>query len=189
MYLEKWFPTPIFYSFASDEIKNAIASEYFTAEKLILDDVKDLSFNNISTSYFKDRNLIDKYSLINLKNFIINTNNAFSSVLFKNKQNYLLNESWVNYSKQYQHHEKHHHLPHRISGVYYIKTNEQDGNLLFYPPSIAMDIEQEPSEISSRLVSYAPKEGKIILFPSWVEHSVQSNITNSTRISISFNIL
>jgi branched-chain amino acid transport system ATP-binding protein len=35
---------------------------------------------------------------------------------------------------------------------------------------------------------YKPQEGKIILFPSWVEHSVLPNMTESTRISVSFNL-
>ena len=29
---------------------------------------------------------------------------------------------------------------------------------------------------------------KIILFPSWVEHSVLPNMTESARISVSFNL-
>ena len=37
--------------------------------------------------------------------------------------------------------------------------------------------------------SYEPIPGKLIMFPSWLVHSVDSNESNDIRISISFNFL
>ena len=37
-------------------------------------------------------------------------------------------------------------------------------------------------------ISVVPKEGKIILFPSFLDHLVEPNLTHEPRISISFNI-
>ena len=33
-----------------------------------------------------------------------------------------------------------------------------------------------------------PKEGALVLFPSYVDHSVNENLSNEERIVISFNI-
>ena len=43
-------------------------------------------------------------------------------------------------------------------------------------------------------IEYKPIEGRVILFPSWVGHEVQQNLTdvegeNGNRISISFNTI
>jgi uncharacterized protein (TIGR02466 family) len=35
---------------------------------------------------------------------------------------------------------------------------------------------------------YLPEGGKMILFPSWLEHSVLKNRSSEPRISIAFNI-
>jgi ectoine hydroxylase-related dioxygenase (phytanoyl-CoA dioxygenase family) len=35
---------------------------------------------------------------------------------------------------------------------------------------------------------YLPENGKLIVFPSWLEHSVLANKTNEIRISIAFNV-
>ena len=33
-----------------------------------------------------------------------------------------------------------------------------------------------------------PKEGRLVIFPSWMSHQVTPNFTNEDRISYSFNI-
>ena len=35
---------------------------------------------------------------------------------------------------------------------------------------------------------YTPKEGKILLFPGWLEHGVKTNLTDNVRMSLSFNV-
>ncbi len=37
-------------------------------------------------------------------------------------------------------------------------------------------------------VSYTPVAGRLILFPSWLEHDVEANMSDHERISISFNM-
>ena len=32
-----------------------------------------------------------------------------------------------------------------------------------------------------------PEKGKLVLFPSWLEHYVEPNLTNEDRISMSFD--
>ena len=40
-----------------------------------------------------------------------------------------------------------------------------------------------------REVQYEPKAGRCIMFPAWLWHEVQTNESNDTRISVSFNFL
>jgi uncharacterized protein (TIGR02466 family) len=74
-----------------------------------------------------------------------------------------------------------------ISGVYYYKTNEQDGNLFFQTPNKLLSSNFLFKSIPS-IVEYTPKVGKIVLFPGWLNHGVHTNTTDNERVSISFNI-
>lgn len=65
-----------------------------------------------------------------------------------------------------------------ISGCYYFKTNGSDGNIFF----------ESPLPFEAYRVKMSPEEGKILLFPSWLKHGIQKNMTDTTRISLSFNI-
>ena len=37
--------------------------------------------------------------------------------------------------------------------------------------------------------SYDPKAGRLIMFPSWLNHCVDPNESNDIRISVSFNFM
>jgi len=73
-----------------------------------------------------------------------------------------------------------------ISGVFYYKTSENDGDLIFLPnQSMRMDRMFQNVDISWR---HTPVKGKLLLFPGWLTHCVKTNETNDERISFSFNI-
>ena len=42
--------------------------------------------------------------------------------------------------------------------------------------------------LNASQISIVPEEGLLVLFPSWLHHSVQANTSNEERIVISFNI-
>ena len=64
----------------------------------------------------------------------------------------------------------------RVSGVFYLKTSENSGNIFFRVPDHP-DFELECSE------------GSVILFPSCLSHGVQVNRSQKDRISLAFNLL
>ena len=195
MNLENWFPTPIFFSIAEEKIKNAILAEYQSTEKKILEgrainsgtwgDHIDTTFK-----YGEDNNIILSHDLYLLKEYVQQVATTFSHYLFTNPEPILIQESWINYSKKYQHQNKHDHFKENtLSGVYYLKTNGSDGNIKFYSPSACMRYDKKnTTQVTHSSIEYKPQEGKIIIFPSWVEHSVLPNMTESTRISVSFNL-
>lgn len=71
----------------------------------------------------------------------------------------------------------HAHLPADISGVYYVKVPEGSGVLAFV---------LETDHLMPEIVE--PKEGKLVLFPSWLSHYVTRNQSDERRISVSFNM-
>jgi len=53
--------------------------------------------------------------------------------------------------------------------------------MMTYPIDTATDFTAE--EITMR-----PEEGRMYVFPGWLEHGVEENRSNQDRVSISFNV-
>jgi len=101
--------------------------------------------------------------------------------------------SWVNINKERNYNKRHTHLNTSIflSGVYYLKTPKNCGNIQFYDPRGAMMPEMTDHKYfyDSYDHSYiTPQENLLVFFPSWLEHDVDINTSGEDRISISFNI-
>jgi uncharacterized protein (TIGR02466 family) len=86
----------------------------------------------------------------------------------------------------------HNHPNSILSGVYYLKAPENCGGIFFSDPRPASQM-LIPPVIEFNLwtfpkVSYKPREGTMLLFPSWLLHGVEMNMSEDVRISLSFNI-
>jgi uncharacterized protein (TIGR02466 family) len=74
-----------------------------------------------------------------------------------------------------------------LSGVYYHQTTNNDGDIVFRNPSLVNRFHKLTYNIGNS-VNYTPEVGKILLFPSFLEHAVFHNNSDDKRISISFNV-
>jgi len=45
------------------------------------------------------------------------------------------------------------------------------------------------TDFTTSEVRMRPEEGRLYIFPGWMEHGVEENQSDSDRISISFNVL
>tara|TARA_A100001011_G_scaffold50317_1_gene48237 strand:+ start:2273 stop:2857 length:585 start_codon:yes stop_codon:yes gene_type:complete len=82
-----------------------------------------------------------------------------------------------------------------FSGVYYVKSQPQSGRLKIYDPRPGVQTNMpirkpgNPGKDMWREVNLEPVEGRIIMFPAWLWHSVEENRSNDIRISVSFNFI
>lgn len=87
---------------------------------------------------------------------------------------------------------RHIHSNNFISAAYYIKSPENSGNIVFHDPRSAKVIMSPligtSNKLNSTIFSVTPKEGLLVLFPSYLHHSVEINNSDSERIVISFNL-
>ena len=100
--------------------------------------------------------------------------------------------SWININTKYSYNELHNHIGVCFSGVYYIKVPDGDcGTIGFKDPRplVAGDFFFSQRYEGGGYYSYPPKEGMLLLFPSFVDHMVRPNNTDKDRISIAFNIM
>ena len=105
-------------------------------------------------------------------------------------------ECWFNINKKGSYNNKHVHPNSDLSGVLWLKTPMNCGNIVFGSPhnfSSYTEIKsytQEFKDDTGCTCSYFfnPIEGKMLIFPSSLEHEVEQNKSNEDRISVSFNI-
>jgi len=96
-------------------------------------------------------------------------------------------ESWCNIGGEHSFQHYHLHGDSDMSGVYYHQTSGDDGDIVFRNPSLVNRFHKLTYNIDNA-VNYKPEVGKILLFPSFLEHAVFHNNTCHKRISLSFNI-
>ena len=189
MPLDKLFATPVFHVDLPEIAQELIKFQFNVARSNIESDLSETTWgDNISTTFKAGENdAIGKYELGGLLEFVNPVVKYFNDLLYADS-NIAMYDSWINYQGKHQHQRQHTHPGGRISVVYYVQSNGQDGNLTFHPPVANMDqIEPSCDEWNYSMISYPPVQGRMFVFPSWVPHSVGDNMTDDTRISIAMN--
>lgn len=105
-----------------------------------------------------------------------------------------INNIWININGKNNSNSVHIHDNSFISGAYYVKGQEGQGNINFYKDYYQDYIiaSQAPlrqyTPISASAISYPPRTGRLMFFPGSLPHGVESNTLDEERISISFNV-
>ena len=88
--------------------------------------------------------------------------------------------------------ERHIHGNNYISAAYYVKAPENAGDILFHDPRevnvIRKPNTKQANQLNAQIFNIKPKEGLLVLFPSYLHHSVNENLSDQERVVISFNI-
>lgn len=101
-------------------------------------------------------------------------------------------EGWVNVNDGGAFNTPHDHPAYLWSGVYYVKVpqkqNGRSGMIEFLDPRGALTLnDRDRRVIGASKFRVEPKEGLLVLFPSFLVHWVYPNEKDETRISIAFN--
>lgn len=98
---------------------------------------------------------------------------------------------WVNFNKPGMFNKPHLHPNSIFTGVYYAKAEKNCGNIVIHNnPDREFTLQtytDKPNQFTMTNPSYEPSTGLVIIFPSWLSHSVESNYSNTDRISVSFH--
>jgi hypothetical protein len=101
-----------------------------------------------------------------------------------------LMEFWTqDYKDEGNKHGRHCHGIHGISGVYWVRANENAQELIFHNPNNLVDYSKHYKDTpwSWNSFGYKPKKGLMLFFPSYLEHEVQESPPNTVRTTIAFN--
>lgn len=112
-----------------------------------------------------------------------------------------MDNMWANISPRNAFNRMHVHPGVIWSGVYYVQVPENSGRIYFSDPRVQaqmlrpyIDGEGRKEAHNWSEVYYEPIEGRLVLFPAWLLHEVEPNLSDrkddaGNRISISFNLV
>ncbi len=107
------------------------------------------------------------------------------------ERKFVITGCWANFGELGSAHMPHHHANNFLSGVYYLAAPEGGDRLTFHDPRPQRDI-IEPiytaeNAFNRRDQDVGVRSGTVVLFPSWLTHSVKPNKSRSLRVSVAFN--
>jgi uncharacterized protein (TIGR02466 family) len=103
------------------------------------------------------------------------------------------NDFWFNIAETGNYQECHQHNRSHFSLVYYVKTDEDCGNIVFKSPSAFSDMfslhidDKNLNKASYKSCFYKPENSLLLIFKSNLVHMVEKNKSSTDRISISMN--
>lgn len=111
------------------------------------------------------------------------------SEISTHRPEFVIRALWGNVNPKGGYNFTHVHPSGWMSGVYYVALSENNSEIVFQDPrpTRMMDF-QRSCLIKDEYFSHSPKIGELILFPSWLPHFVNPNLSDENRISISFNV-
>ena len=184
------FPTPIhqFDVNGFSEIKDELIDYAYDYKKK---DPKGVSLSNRGGWQSEGFEIINEDDVLQL--FLINCLSNFPPI---KKSVELRGYAWININKPGDYNIKHVHPTNNLSGVLWIKCLENSGDIVFDSPNNfesflenkSYNDDFKKSNFIDDSYHCYPTEGRIIVFPSHLEHHVQENKSNEDRISVSFNI-
>ena len=186
------FPTPVWtIQLENYKIVNEQMYDYIKlAQK---NDELGTSKSNIKGWHSKDFNLNDK-EIMNFINLILPSIEKLMDDMSwdKVKEIAKINNMWAIINTGGAANLRHQHGNSTISGAYYVRAPKNSGDIVFYDPRPAAVYShpnvKNPNLLNAQVNGISPKEGALVLFPSYLDHSVNENISNQERIVISFNI-
>lgn len=191
MPIQTAFSIPLYYVKPTDDEYELIQEELLEVHKNTNYEIPPQFPKNSShllTPKAFTANIIKKYNCNSFLEFLKKSVKDYVFTLgYTGPMEYIIDSSWITKTTKGRSAVEHTHGSTDISGVYYIKTNEQDGNLFFKDPNersvgnLLMDLTVQQN--------VAPlQQGLLILWPGYLSHGTFANETDHERLSISFNI-
>jgi uncharacterized protein (TIGR02466 family) len=144
--------------------------------------------------------ILNEPECASVKNYLLNQVNDYASnTLLYDYDSYNLSQSWVSRKQPGQHHQMHTHPNSLISGVFYygepspktpaIKFHKMTGgfNVSYIQPDVKAD--KRPSKFAWNEFAVEFNPGMLLLFPSYLFHSVPINESDKVRSSVAFNVV
>lgn len=169
-------------------VSSTISNNFSKENKKIL--IENYSHNKDGNLISDNKFLLNKYP--SLKNWILNEVNLYARNAMACEEEIRITQSWSIISNNNLHF--HQHPNSVISGAYYVNADENSSNLVFSKPytngQILWNTSESLYEKQDWLwdnIYFKPSTGKLILFPSYLNHGVISNQKESNRCVLSFN--
>ncbi|WP_309736070.1 TIGR02466 family protein [Chamaesiphon sp. OTE_75_metabat_556] len=187
-----WFPTSV-WNFEIDNYQqlNALLLQEIAAE--YQRDRVGEKWSNV-LGWHSVNNLHDRQSFGEFTQIINENVSEVTKFLRWDLQQFSINITtcWAIVNGKFALNSMHNHPNSILSGVYYLQAPAQSGSIFFTDPRPGSQMLIPPVEEFNLWtfpkISYKPHAGMMLLFPSWLLHGVEMNMSDEVRISLSFNI-
>lgn len=99
-----------------------------------------------------------------------------------------LSTLWININRKYSYNVSHTHPLNLLSGVLYLQTSDNCGDIIFENPTLVKEYPVDHLHpMFYGTYRYTPKPGMFLLFPAYLPHSVDQNLNDIPRISLAMN--
>tara|TARA_Y100001970_G_scaffold293195_1_gene438436 strand:+ start:8003 stop:8605 length:603 start_codon:yes stop_codon:yes gene_type:complete len=186
------FSTPIWTSVIDNYNNiNDRLEKYIKTQREI--DLKGKKVSNIEGWHSQNFSLKDEEVIFFLNSITSNIQKAMDDMgwdLSKNKIE--IPNMWAIINKKGSSNAMHIHSNCYLSAAYYVKAPSNCGDIVFHDPRqsrlIRKPIISKLNNLNGDVVNVTPKEGLLVLFPSYLYHSVNESLSENERIVVSFNV-
>ena len=190
----KLFPTPVFHFKLENyqELNIELESYILDLKKKDKDGQRKSNYGGWHSPFFdqKNDNTPKKFAVI-IQNFL--------KKIFTDEMGWKYNPDkakiismWSIINKKGSFNIQHNHPNAYLSASYYVKVPKNSGNIKFFDPKEQKNIRypkiKNYTDTSAVITEITPKEGDLLIFPSYLYHSVGENLSKDDRIIVSFNV-
>ena len=186
------FSTPIWTSHLNEyQDVNRKMEEYIKKQMEL--DSKGKKASNINGWHSENFNLKDEEVVFFINTISVKIQKAMEDMGWDLKKNKIeIPNIWSIINKRGSSNAMHIHSNSYISAAYYVKAPEKCGDIVFYDPRQSRLVRKPKisklNNLNGEEVNIKPTDGLLVLFPSYLYHSVNENLSNEERIVISFNV-
>ena len=187
-----FFSTPVWAS-KTENYKETNEEIYNYIKKLQTEDNDGIIKSNVKGWHSKDFDLKNSVVIKFINLISPNINQVIKDMQWDiNSQTVKITSMWSIINTGGASNARHHHGNSDISAAYYVRAPKNSGEIVFYDPRPAPVFSHpgstKPNSLNAMVNSINPAEGGLVLFPSYLDHSVNENLSNEERIVISFNL-
>ena len=182
--IENWFPISIGYVFNPNhrEIESSLVSRCLDIKGVVSSGGDGWSSDVYNTEGKHDVWADEKFDELN-KWIMLQVNSYKDSSITSPETNFELSkiEGWMNIYQNGDYQEYHNHIGSFISCIYFLKADENASYVRFKAPYY------DTHNVSDNISFYKPDPGKLLIFRSYIPHSVCKHTDDNLRISVAYN--
>lgn len=198
MRVDFFFPVPFLVHDVEPAVRDAIRTKVlaYLASDRGRKDVTPSPEESVTTSYYKrEASILADADLGELEGVVMGAaKTLLESTLQLPPQRLEVEHAWINVFEPGAQETQHSHDGNLLSCSYYVEAPENCGCLVFPDPIGERRSYREFTRtagsnlLTRREIAIEPQPGRLVMFESWVPHSVQCNKSDEVRISIAMNL-
>jgi uncharacterized protein (TIGR02466 family) len=154
---------------------------------------RDLPTLGVNQGWQSDQTLHEREEFRELITCVVNAASNILRFLRIGHDEFEITGCWATVLAKGATHRAHSHPNNFLSGVYYLRTHSGADSINFHDPRSQTGVIRPPvveltAENTDQVVVRV-SNGTLLMFPSYFEHSVDANMSEEERVSISFNIM